>query len=140
MAYTGDQVTHSFKFASAMGAFLPVRPLPPGSSLDETVIPAASINDQVIGLTRGTVGTYGLADAVVVGGVAKAVAAASLGAGAYVGIASTNGALGPVGPSGLPAHVGSGGAIEPKFKVGVSLHDAAAGGTFSVLVDPDQII
>jgi hypothetical protein len=140
MAYTGDQITRSFKFASAIGAYRPVF-MPLASSRDETVVPADSNTQDVIGLTRATVGTYGEAAAVVVGGVAKAIAAASLGAGVRVAIASTNGALGPLTPSGLSTALGSAlGAAGARFVVGRSLHAAAAGAVFSVLLDPGQII
>lgn len=140
MAYTGKQESQSLKVASAMGAYLPVF-MPIASSVDETVVPANSVTQDVVGLTRATVGTYGVPAAIVVGGIAKAVAAASLGAGARVGIASTNGALGPVTPSGLSTALGSAlGAAGARFQVGRALHAAAAGAFFSVLLDPAEII
>ena len=140
MAYTGDQLTHSFRFASAMGAYLPVF-APIASSRDEVVVPAASLNHDIIGITRATVGTYNEAAAVVVGGVAKAIAAASLGAGARVAIGSTNGRLIPITPSGISTALGSAlGAAGARFVVGRALHAAADGGIFSVLVAPEQVI
>lgn len=61
--------------------------------------------------------------------VVKIVAAASLGAGANVGVASTNGQLGIVaGASGVTT-----------WRVGKSLSAAAAGETFSLYVNPRQL-
>lgn len=140
MAYTGDQITVSAKLASAVGAYLPVF-APVGSSRDETVVPAGSQNHEVIGLTRATVGTYGEAAPIVVFGIAKAYAAASIGAGALVGVGSTNGRLIPIVPSGLSTALGSAlGAAGLRFAVGRALHAVAADGIFSVLVDPRQVI
>ena len=140
MAYSGEQITISAKLASAVGAYLPVF-APVGSSRDEVVVPAGSVNHEVIGLTRATVGTYNEAAPIVVFGIAKAYAAASIGAGALVGVGSTNGRLIPVIPAGLSTALGSAlGAAGLKFAVGRSLHAVAADGAFSVLVDPRQII
>lgn len=63
------------------------------------------------------------------GAVVQAVAAASLGAGAELGIASSNGALGPVsGASGVS-----------KYRVGKSFEAAAAGEKFALYVKPKQL-
>lgn len=140
MPYTGDQDALSLKVASAMGAYLPVF-MPLASPLRETVVPAASVNQDVIGLTRATVGTYGKAEPIVVRGIAEGLAAASIGAGALVGIASTNGALGPIVPSGLSTALGSAlGAQTLRYVVGRSLHNVAAGETFSLFLNPSEVI
>lgn len=139
MAYYGERIITTCKVASIVGAFMPVFS-PIASSRDDFVVPVASTNEDVLGLTTATGASVGNSLAVVIGGEAKAIAGASLGAGCRVGLASTNGALGPIGASGLPAHVGSGGAIEPKFQVGRAKRAAAAGATFTVLVDPQQIL
>lgn len=139
MAYKTEQHTITFKVASLIGAHLPVfQPL--ASSRDDVVVPAASQNQPALGLTIATGASVGNTVAVAYAGEAKAIAAASLGAGAWVGIASTNGALGPIGPSGLPVHVGSAGAVEPKFMIGRAKRAAAAGAIFTVILDPRQIL
>lgn len=61
--------------------------------------------------------------------VVKAVAAASLGYGAKVGVASTNGALGPV--------AAASGVVT--WAVGEARGPAAAGETFSVRVNPEKL-
>lgn len=61
--------------------------------------------------------------------IVKAVAVASLGANANVGIGSTNGALGPVAKATGTA----------TWRVGVALEAAAAAETFSVYVSPQQL-
>lgn len=114
-----------FKAASAIGPKMPVK-------LDTTanqVVAAATTTDRPLGFT--------IASAPQGGGIAimgphntvKAVAAASLGYGAELGIASTNGALGPItGASGVG-----------KWAIGTSREPAAAGETFSVHVHPRQL-
>ena len=74
--------------------------------------------------------------AVVTDGKAKAVCGASVGAGARVAIASTNGALGPAAAAG-----GAGGAsLGARYQVGLTLRAYAAGDIMTVLLDPGQIV
>lgn len=92
-------------------------------------LPIATVNIEPFGVARATAVTAG--DAVTVydtGHVVRAVAAASLGHGADVGVATTNGALGPV--------VAASGVV--KWFVGKSLSAAAAGETFSLSIRPRQ--
>jgi hypothetical protein len=116
------------KAASAINPRTPVK-LAGSNAL--FVLPAASGNDRPFGVTgNATAGASGLNsnDAAVVyerGNVVKAVAAASVGVGAAVFVASTNGALGP-NPITASAH----------WEVGISETPAAAGEIFSVYVDP----
>lgn len=135
MAYTVDPHYISRVMASAMGAFLPVKH---SASTSRGGVPAASLNDLVIGFTRATVGTYGLAEPVQTGGVVKAVAAASLGPGAIVGIGSSNGRLIPLAASGVAS--GAPAAAAPRYRVGVAEDGAADGDIFPVLLDIAQII
>lgn len=137
--YNHDEIV-SLKAASAIAAYVPVSFLAGGSALSETVIRAGSVNEFAVGFTIATTATYGLPVAVAVRGRVKALAGASLGAGALLGVGSTNGVLIPIGPSGLPAHVASAGAVDARFAVGRALKNAAAGDTFDVLVDCNQII
>jgi hypothetical protein len=92
----------------------------------EQCLPAGSVGALQLGLSIASTPTYGSPVAVVRSGVAKGVAAASLGPFAYVGPGSTNGALGPVA-SGSHA-------------VGIALEAAVAGQYFSVLLDPNQLV
>lgn len=130
----------SLKAASAIAAYVPVSFLQGGSALDETVIRTGSTNEFAVGFTGATIATYGMPVNVILSGRAKGIAGASLGAGAVLGVGSTNGILIPIGPSGLPAHVASGGAVDARFTVGRALKNAAAGDIFDVYVDTDQII
>jgi hypothetical protein len=139
MAYKGEQEVVTLTVGSLIGAHLPVF-LDIASSRDRVAVPASSVTQDVVGLTIATGASVGNTVGVAVAGFAKAIAAASLGAGARVGIASDNGALGPIGPSGLVAHVGSGGAVAPKFQVGRAIEAAAAGAIFTVYLDPAQIL
>lgn len=99
-------------------------------STKEQCLPAGSVGQISLGLSIASTPTYGSPVAVIRSGVAKGVAAASLGPFCYVGPGSTNGALGP-----LAAVVASGG-----HAVGIALEAAVAGQYFSVLLNPGQIV
>lgn len=109
---------------------VPLRPVKIDTAADRQIVLAASVNDSIQGFTGEATGLQG--ESITVHGetaITKAVAAASLGAGAVVGVASTNGALGPVtGASGVTKH-----------QAGVSVESAAAGEQFSLYVKPRQI-
>ena len=140
MAYKNPGLTLPMTAASAIGAHLPVF-MNIASSRDEVVVLAVANTSDVIGMTQATVASAGYEVGVVVSGVAKAIAAASLGAGVRVAVASTNGALGPLQPSGIATALGSAlGAAGARFVVGRSLTAAAAGDIFSILLDPCEII
>lgn len=91
--------------------------------------PLASTNQEPFGITDA--GATSLAPVTVHGenSYTQAIAAASLGAGAAVGIASTGGRLGPV--------VGASGSIV--YRVGIAAEPAAAGEYFAVYVNPRQL-
>lgn len=137
MAYTqtkmGGRVP--LKAASGMGAFVPVQFLQGGSALGETVIQSATWNVMPFALSQATVASAG--DPIEIfqqGDVGKGVAGASLGAGAQVGVGSTNGVLAPLapvaaGPSGLP-----------RWAIGVAVSNAAPGDIFSVYINPAQVV
>lgn len=134
----GDKL--SLKTASVVGQCVAVAALPLASVLDETVVVAGSLGQQIIGMTEASAGA-GDELAVIYNGVAKARAAASVGAFSIVGVASTNGALGPIAPSGVIGSVnGSAGIQAARFKVGRALTSAAAGEYFACHVDPGQIV
>lgn len=94
------------------------------------VIPLATNNVEPFALAIASAPTPGDAlTGMVPGDVVKAVAAASLGHGTDVGIASTNGALGPV--------AAASGVV--RWRVGRSVSAAAAGETFSLYISPRQL-
>lgn len=108
---------------------------------DEQVITAGSSNVEAIGITNATVPTWALAAGVVVEGVTKVLVVASTGAGARVGVASSNGGVGPVIGSGMATALGSAlGAAGARYAIG-TLQEARAAGEFgSVHLDPRQVV
>lgn len=127
--------------ASAIAQYVPVRfvgdpNVSGGSALSETVVRAGSINEAAFGMTTASAPTYGVEISVQVDGVTKGVAGASMGAGARLGVGSTNGILIPLGASGA-ASVAN---YPLRYAIGWALKNAAAGDFFPVLIDPDQII
>lgn len=130
------------KAASAIAAYLPVKFLDAASAVSETVVQAASLNDLALGFTSASVASPG--DPISwwqPGDVAKGIAGASMGAGALVGVGSSNGVLAPVLASGLSTALGSAlGAAGVRWAVGVVLKNAAAGDRVPVFVSPRQII
>lgn len=134
MAFTLYQEGQSLAIqaASAINPFQPVK-LVGTSSL--FAVPAATSTDVPFGFNgEATAGASGInsVDAAAIysqGNVAKAVCAASVGVGSEVGVASTNGALGPIaGASGVS-----------KWSVGIALTPAAPGERLSVYVRPRQL-
>jgi hypothetical protein len=120
-----DNMALPKKAASILAANVPVKP----DTVVNQVVLAASVNDLPLGFVQATTASVGNPVSVQTRGVVKAICAASVGAGAEVGVASTNGALGPVSAaSGLT-----------KYAVGIAENAAAAGVTFSVLLRPRQI-
>lgn len=113
-----------FTAASALKPFDPVRL---SASAARSVIPAATNNVEIQGFISNASAIVG--EGVTVYGensVVEGVAAASLGPGADIGIASTNGALGPVAAASGVA----------RFRVGKSFEAAAPGERFSLYVKP----
>jgi hypothetical protein len=117
------------KAASAIGAGIPVTY--DVADTQRQVVAVASRNVEPFGVTLATAANPG--DSVTVmerGNVIKAVAMASIGAGAPVGVGSSNGALTLVA-------AGASGAVV--WQVGVSMSAAAAAETFSFYVNPRQL-
>ena len=116
-----------FTNASAVSGPVPVKL----NAAARSVVVAATHNVEIQGFVSNA--SYAAGEAVTVygeGAVVEAVAAASLGAGADVAVASTNGALGPAaaGASGVTV-----------YRVGRSIEAAAAGEKFSLYVKPKQL-
>jgi hypothetical protein len=125
----GEHRKNALPFTAASD-IVPLRPVKLVTDANRSVVLAASNNDEIQGFIGDA--TALRAEAVTVFGedaVITAVAAASVGAGANVGVASTNGALGPVvGASGIS-----------RFRAGKSIESAAAGEQFSVQVKVSQL-
>lgn len=136
MAQNINPVTYPLKAASAIAQYVPVMFLPGASALTEVVQRAGSINDDVFGMTIATIASPGDEVAVAFGGQVKAVAGASLGAGARVGVGSTNGILIPITPSGAASVA----AYPLRYVVGRAVKNAAAGDIFTIVLQPEQIV
>jgi hypothetical protein len=128
MAYIQDGPPALYA-ASAMPQFVPFTFLSGGSSLSETVRQSASLNDLQFGITRATVAPRESISYFAPGGVGKAIACASLGAGALVTVGSTNGKLVPIAASsGIYA-----------WAVGVAVHNAQPNDIFAVYISPSLL-
>lgn len=125
----GEHHRNALAFTAASN-IVPLRAVQIDTAKNRQVLLAATQNVEPYGVTGN--GTALQGEAVTVHGpdsVVEAVAAASLGAGADIGVASTNGALGPVsGASGVS-----------RFRAGVSVEAAGAGERFSLYVNPKQL-
>jgi len=108
---------------------VPVRVAPTGAQ-DRAVVPVATTSEPVFGFSADTGAVPGAALPIHdEGNTVKVVAAASIGVGAEVGIASSNGAMGPIaGASGVVRH-----------SAGLSVTAAAEGEVFSLYVRPRQL-
>lgn len=142
MAWESPGSGDPFVAASAIAQFVPVRfvgdaAVDAGSQLDHTLIRAGSWNEDVLGVTIATVASPGDPVSVVSKGFAKGIAGASLGAGARVGVGSTNGILIPLAATGGAA---SANLVTLRYAVGKAVDGAAAGDVFTVRIDPTQIV
>lgn len=97
------------------------------SSADQVLPGANATAGVLVGLSVATAASPGDPVAVQYAGIGKAIAAASIGVGAAAGVASTNGALGPIASG------------SDNFQVGVSQTGAAAGEYFSVLLRVTEV-
>lgn len=136
MAHNNNGLVLPFLAASAIGQGV-VAAMPLASAANESVIaaPSSGFAGVLVGITQATQASAGREIAVITDGVAKARAAASIGAGAWVGAGSVNGALVPVLPS-AGAQASSG---ILRQAVGYALTSAAAGEYFSVCIKPGLI-
>lgn len=114
----------------------------PSSNAIFAVVHASSASagvQPVIGLVMASQPTYNINTTVQVGGIGKAFAAASLGAGCLVmdNIAASPGLV-PYAPSGVASALGV--TQYPRYAVGVSVESAAGGDIFAVLIRPQTVI
>lgn len=134
MAHFQHEIVLPMKAASAIPQYAPLA-ITPGVA-NSVQVPSSTL-EAIIGFSLATVASPGLDVAVVVAGWAKAIAAASLGAGAHVGMGSINGALAPLAASGVASVIGP--IQAPRWRAGLSLDNAAAGQVFSVLLLPGEL-
>lgn len=134
MAQNINPLTWPMKAASAIAQYVPVMFLAGGSALSEVVMRAGSINDDAFGMTIATIASPGDETAVAYSGEVKGVAGASLGAGARLGVGSTNGILIPLSPSAAAAPTAA------RYVIGRAAKNAAAGDIFPVILEPQQFI
>ena len=100
------------------------------SGSDSRVAPVATVNVRPLGIALATGATVGLAVTVLdEGNVAVVTVGASVGRGAEIGVASTNGALGPV--------AGASGSVV--YSVGQSVSAGDADQDISLYVNPRQL-
>lgn len=128
MAHYDHHMSLPMKAASAFGFGVA---LMGDVSTKEQVLIAGSAGAPAIGVSNATCAAGDPAE-LVVQGVAKCLAAASLGAFARVAPASTNGGLGPAASWNAVSTVGA----VWVHSVGIALEPAAAGTYFAVLLDP----
>lgn len=129
MAHYNHEDVYPGKAASAMAQWVPVTLVG-----DETVRTTASLNELSIGFTIASVASPNDSVAFVTDGKCKAVAAASLGAGARLAVGSTNGVLIPLAASAGAAPTAV------RYVAAIAMQAAQPGDVFTVLVDPDEII
>ena len=135
MAFENSNFALSFVAASAIRQYQPVMlvgDLAAGSALDNAVIPGSQAAGAYIGIARGSAGVGEPVTVDMEPGVAKAVAGASLGAGALLVAGSVNGALIVATAAAAASNI--------KYVLGKALVNAAAGDVFSVLLQPRQIV
>lgn len=128
--------TETFRAASVFPQFIAVQ-------LDTTgfsVVAASSASAGVapaIGLSKATMASTGISADIQTGGWGKAIAGASLGIGAIVGVGNGgSGTLVPIKQLGTA----SANAAQPQFAVGTALEAASAGSIFTVKIAPRQVV
>lgn len=142
MAFVEDRFSLPYRVASAIPPRSIVT-LDPGVANTQVRL-LTNASQRPLGITQATGATPGVSVAVYEApGVAKAIAAASLGVGAEVSLASLGVASAAQGNSLAtttllgPASVGASGAAE--WAVGIALTNALAGEVFSVKLEPRQV-
>lgn len=128
--------TESFRAASVINMFAAVQ-LETGTAY--SVVPASSASAGVApiyGLAIATAPSTGQNISVQTGGWGKAMAGASLGRGAIVGVGIGTTSLVPLGGLGTA----SAAAQQPQFAVGIALEPASAGVIFTVKIAPRQVV
>jgi hypothetical protein len=110
--------------ASVVGQYKPVTHSASGA---DDVVPVTAATVEVEGITLATAAAVGDPVSVQTRGVAKVICAASIGPGAAVGVASTNGAVGPVASG------------STNQRIGISEAAALPGETFSVRLSTGRV-
>ena len=132
MAFEQSWHSKTYRAASVVAQYQPVALLgavTAGSALDETVVPVITNTVAFLGVARASAAIGGEVD-VDTAGYCKVVAAASLGAGAFVG--NNNGAtyaVVPIAAASIGAKV-----------LGQAEQNAAAGDVFTIRINPAAFI
>src|SRR2546430_1967005 len=137
MAFERSVHSKTYRAASAILAMQPVAllgSLTAGSALDETIVPQGSWNIFPIGVARASAAIGAAVTVDLANSFAKCVAGASIGAGAFVSVGSTNGVVGQFGIT------GGGSTVSQRFALGIAEQNAAAGDIFTVQVRPQYIV
>lgn len=142
MAFQLNQEFHleTFKAASVINAYAAVQ-LDTGVAYQ--VLPASGASNgvaPVYGLAQASAASVGLNVSVQTGGWGKAIAAASLGRGAFVAVGIGTTSLVPVAASGVASALGAAGVQYPVQAVGIALEPASAGTIFTVKIAPRQVV
>lgn len=130
--------TESFRNSSVINQFAAVV-LDTGGVF--SVLPASGASAgvaRVIGLAKASGASIGISLDIQTGGWGKALAAASLGIGAFVGAGIGTTSLVPISASGVASALGV--TQYPAFAVGQALENAAAGAIFTVKIAPRQVV
>lgn len=132
-----DFNTESFRNSSVIPQFVAVQ-LDTAAIMSIVLASSASAGvAPVIGLSKATGASVGISLDIQTGGWGKAIAGASLGRGAWVGVGNGGSStLVPINSLGTA----SPGAAQPQWAVGYSLEPAAAGVIFTVKIAPRQVV
>lgn len=138
MAFQLNQEFHTetFRAASVINAYAAVQL---DLSTAYSVLPASGASNgvsPVYGLVQASAASVGLNVTVQTGGWGKAIAGASLGRGALVGVGIGTTSLVPLGGLGTA----SANPAQPQTSVGIALEPASAGTIFTVKIAPRQVV
>jgi hypothetical protein len=132
MAFENSNFSKTYRAASAIAQYQAVAMLgavTAASALDETVVPAAAAANPILGVSRASAA---VGDAVTVDlapGYVKMLCAASLGAGAFVGITGATWSVAPVAAASIGVK-----------SIGQAEQNAAAGDVFTVRLNPSAFL
>lgn len=129
--------TETFKNSSVIPQFVAVQLDTSGTFAVVCASSASAGVAPVIGLSKATGASVGISLDIQTGGWGKAIAGASLGKGAWVGVGNGGSStLVPINSLGTA----SAGAAQPAWAVGYALEAASAGVIFTVKIAPRQVV
>lgn len=131
MAWENSNFSKTYRAASAIGQYQPVAMLgavSAASALDEVVIPAANAQP-LLGVARASAGVGEPVTVDLAPGFVKMLAAASLGAGAFVGLGGATWGVTPIAAASIGVKV-----------IGQAEQNAAAADVFTVRLAPQAFL